>query len=94
MAAGTRCLNSNIGGVTEVLQGKCVGFINLVGHMWDFVGALAVQEAGGVALSPDGKGLRWDTIQMSLLAAANQGIANEMLAVSTKWPEYGQHHWK
>lgn len=94
LANGTRCLNSNIGGITEVVQGRCGGFINLVGHSWDFVGALAVQEAGGVAVSANDHHLQWDRIQMSLLAAANVRIAKEMLNVSSQWREYNQHHWK
>lgn len=85
MATGTRCLNSNIGGITEVIRGSCSGFLNPVGHTWDFVGALAVREAGGVAIAPNGENLRWDTIPMRLLTAANQHIADQMLAVSSTW---------
>lgn len=93
-AQGVRCVFSCIGGVTEVIEGKCSGFLNLVGHIWDFVGALAVEEAGGVALAPNGNPLRWNQIPMSLLAAANPTVAHEMLATTKNWSEYDQHTWR
>ena len=75
-----RDLSSCIGGTAEVLQGRSAAFINKHGFVWDYVGALAITEAGGVAVSYDGSPLRWDRLEMGVLFAANQGIADQIIA--------------
>lgn len=90
--SGCVCLNSNIGGIVRLVQGELGGFLGC-GHNWDFVGALAVTEAGGVAVSPTGSDLKWNQIPMILVAAANRHIADAMLAVTKMYPYYGGHFW-
>lgn len=89
---GYVCFNSNIGGVVRLVQGELGGFIGC-GHNWDFVGALAVQEASGIALSPTGQELNWNKIPMVMVAAANRQIANAMLAHTRAYLHYQEHFW-
>ncbi len=79
-----RDLSSCIGGTLEVLQGKSHAFMNWHGFIWDYVGALAVEEAGGVALAFDGSPLRWDRVAMGVLFAASTSLAEEIIAFSQK----------
>lgn len=92
-ANGVRDLNSNIGGVVEVLEGRCCGSINLIAHIWDLPGMLCITEAGGIALHPNGKALTWDKIPMSHMIAANKDVAQEILAISSTYSEYDKHSW-
>lgn len=57
------------------------------GGIWDFTAtALAIQEAGGVACTPTGKPLAWNSVPMNgVLFAANQAIADEALALIKDW---------
>jgi fructose-1,6-bisphosphatase/inositol monophosphatase family enzyme len=74
---GIRILGTAVGGAMEVLRGRAALYTNWRGaKVWDFAaGALAIREAGGVALSARGEPLLWDQVPMSILLAANEDIA-------------------
>ena len=84
-ATATRCLSSVVGSSVELLSGHSSLYVNLWGaKVWDFAAAVvAVEEAGGVALTGDGGALTWERIPMSVLLAINPGVANEALALSS-----------
>ena len=80
--AGVRSLAGTVGNAVELLLGRTVLFVNARGgKVWDFAAAsLAVEEAGGVALSPSGQPLCWSTIEMGVLFAANAHVAKQALS--------------
>jgi len=86
--AGVRSLATTVGNAIELLCGGTVLLLNPKGgKIWDFAAAaLAVEEAGGAALSPAGEPLSWCRVEMGVLLAANASIA--MQAVSL-WREPG-----
>jgi myo-inositol-1(or 4)-monophosphatase len=67
----------------ELLRGRTDLYLNCRGaRIWDFAAtALAVTEAGGQALDLAGRPLRWDTVEMGVLFAANRTLADAVLAV-------------
>lgn len=87
-ALNHRNIASCAGGTLEVLQGRAHTFMNWHGFIWDYVGALAVEEAGGVALAFDGSPLRWDNVKMGVLFAANKELAAEVVEYSGKAAKY------
>jgi len=79
-----RSLGSAVGAALELVNGHASLYLNCRGaKVWDFAAAvIAVEEAGGVAVAPDGGGtLDWSTAPMGALLAANAGIAAEALAL-------------
>lgn len=83
----TRSSLSAIHGFRELLRGHTGAYYNLnVAKIWDVAaGALAIQEAGGVACDPDGQPLRWNSLRMDWVAAANQKLAECVLEETKKW---------
>lgn len=83
-ALATRSLATSVASAMELLHGQCGLYINCRGaKVWDFAaGALAVEEAGGVAKRPDGSNLSWDTLSIGVLLAADRKIARDALALS------------
>jgi fructose-1,6-bisphosphatase/inositol monophosphatase family enzyme len=77
-----RCLGSAVGSALDVLRGRACLYINWHGaKVWDFAAAaLAIEEAGGVALSCLGEPLAWDRIPMSVMLAANAEVAAAALS--------------
>jgi myo-inositol-1(or 4)-monophosphatase len=75
-------------GFRAVLLKETGMYYNLgVAKVWDAaVGVLAVEEAGGVAFAPDGSPLRWNTIAMDWVAAANNELAEHVLRHTKTWP--------
>lgn len=74
---GIRILGTAVGGAMEVLRGRAALYTNWRGaKVWDFAaGALAVREAGGVALTARGEPLVWNEVPMSIVLAANEAVA-------------------
>lgn len=78
---------SAVASTVEVLEGKSgvycnVGIPNKGAKIWDFAaGVLAVEEAGGVALTHDGKQLQWNRIPMQAILAATRGLADEVVSL-------------
>ena len=89
--AGVRGLATAVGNAVELLLGGTVLFVNARGgKLWDFAAAaLAVEEAGGVALSCSGEPLRWSAIEMSALFAANAAVAEQALSLRAEAGEPG-----
>ncbi len=68
--------------VADILCGKAGAYPNFNGKIWDFsASAIAITEAGGIACQVDGQPLRWDSINMQALFAANDHLAGEILTV-------------
>lgn len=86
-AQGIRCYPACIGGQLDLLLGRTSGFLNEAGFIWDYPGALAVKEAGGVAYALDGSPLRWDQVPMGVVMATNTPIAEELLSYTRKIKE-------
>jgi len=80
--AGVRGLATTVGNAIELLQGRTVLLVNMRGgKIWDFAAAaLAVEEAGGTALTPTGEPLCWSGIEMGVLLAAGSSIAAEAVS--------------
>lgn len=57
------------------------------GGIWDFLAtSLAIQEAGGIACTPHGEPLRFDTVPMNgVVFAANKDIAYEAVELMQNW---------
>ncbi len=74
-------------GARKVLMGQVGAFYNLgIAKIWDAAAmALAIQEAGGVALDSRGGPIQFDRINCDWLVAANQQIANIVLEHTSKW---------
>lgn len=54
--------------------------------IWDFAaGVLAIEEAGGVACTPDGSSLQWDSIPMSVICVANNELVQELIPIMSAW---------
>lgn len=83
-ALSTRSLACAAAAVAELLLGRTDLYVNCRGgKIWDFAaGALAVEEAGGVAKRIDGTPIAWDELEMDLLLAANEQIADEALNIA------------
>ncbi len=66
----------------ELLQGRTDLYLNCRGaKIWDFAAtALAVEAAGGVTRSLDGRPLCWDAVEMGVLFAANAALADAVQA--------------
>lgn len=82
-----RILGTTVGATCAMLRGQIGGYVNLKGaKIWDFAAAaVAIEEAGGVFCDALGNPLRWDTIPMSVVVAANQRIADELVAITKIW---------
>ncbi len=81
----TRALASAVGNAMELLRGRGALFANCRGgKVWDFsAAALAVEEAGGCVLRPDGGEMDWTRLRTGALMAANQGIMGDLIAMRT-----------
>jgi fructose-1,6-bisphosphatase/inositol monophosphatase family enzyme len=81
-ALGVRCLGTAVGSAIELLRGRVAMYVNWRGaKVWDFAAAaLAVEEAGGVALSCLGEPLAWNQIHMDVLLATNAEVAAAALS--------------
>ena len=81
--ACVRTLATAIGNALELLRGQTALFVNVRGgKIWDFAAAaLAVKEAGGVALSPGGKPLNWSSVDMGVVFATNASTAELALSL-------------
>lgn len=89
---GYVCFNSNISGLTRVALGEVGAFIG-TGKIWDFLGLLAIEEAGGFAASADGQPFNWRRIPQVVVAAASRDIGESILAITKQYPSYQQHFW-
>ncbi len=79
-ALATRNLSSNIGSTAEVLLGRAEAYVSNMGAIWDHVLALAIQEAGGTAVSFDGSSLEWTRIKpFEVIFAASRELAEEIV---------------
>ena len=83
-ALSTRALACAGAAVAELILGRTDLYVNCRGgKIWDFAaGALAVEEAGGVARRIDGTPIAWDRMEMDVLLAANARIAGEALGIA------------
>jgi fructose-1,6-bisphosphatase/inositol monophosphatase family enzyme len=83
-ALSTRALACGAAAVAELLLGRTDLYVNCRGgKIWDFAaGALAVAEAGGVARRIDGSPIAWDSMEMDVLLAANEQIADEAIRIT------------
>ncbi|TSC64388.1 MAG: myo-inositol-1(or 4)-monophosphatase [Parcubacteria group bacterium Gr01-1014_106] len=84
------CMRSSLAaihGFRELLRGQSGAYYSLnIAKIWDVAaGALAVQEAGGIVCGPDGQPLQWNSLRMDWIAAANQQLAECVLAETRKW---------
>lgn len=72
---------SAIEGGRRVLLGQTAAYYSLgIAKIWDAAAmALAVEEAGGVAVSPSGKPLRWGSLEFSWVLAINPKLAKVVL---------------
>ncbi len=60
------------------------------GSIWDgAAGSLMVEELGGLAVDPWGKPIRWNTIALDMVWAANEELADAVLKYTRKWPGRG-----
>lgn len=82
-----RSIMAAIYGARAVLLGETGMYYNLnIAKIWDAAaGALAVQEAGGVACAPDGSPLRWNSIKADWILAANWQLADTLLSYTRVW---------
>lgn len=85
-ALSTRSLACAAAAVAELLLGRTDLYVNCRGgKIWDFAaGALAVEEAGGVARRIDGTPIVWDKLEMDVLLAANAQIADQALKITAR----------
>ncbi|EPG74332.1 inositol monophosphatase family protein [Leptospira fainei serovar Hurstbridge str. BUT 6] len=76
----SRSLAATGAGFRELLLGKTDLFLNFNGaKVWDFAaGAIAVEEAGGILLSKEGKPLEWDKIRMSGVICKDSNLASSV----------------
>ncbi len=79
-----RSLGTAVGSALELLRGHVTVYINFRGgRVWDFAAAaLAVEEAGGVALRPDGAALKWNDLSLGVLLAGNDRLAKQTLKLA------------
>lgn len=72
-----------VGNTIALLRGRACVYLNGRGaKVWDFAAAaLAVREAGGVALAEHGGAIDWSRLPVGALLAANRRIADEVLAL-------------
>lgn len=88
---GVKSTLSAAGSTVALLEGKMGAYVNLStpgkgAKLWDFViGALAMEELGGVACDPKGNPLTWDKIPMSAILASRQDIADELVNLTRNW---------
>lgn len=81
-----RAISAAIAAVVEVLQGRSGAYINLHGaNIWDFAaGALAIEEAGGCVIAPDGAPIKWDQVEMGCWFFANRTLMQQALAATSR----------
>lgn len=74
-------------GARVILEGVAALYLNLnIAKIWDgAAGALAVQEAGGIALSPHGRPLQWNTRRLDWFYARDQEIAEYAIDHLKHW---------
>ncbi len=75
----TRVQACAVAAAADLLQGLTDCYLNCRGaKIWDFAAtALAITEAGGIALDLAGAPLRWDAVEMGAFFAANRALADE-----------------
>lgn len=83
-AVSTRALACGAAAAAELILGRTDLYVNCRGgKIWDFAaGALAVEEADGVARRIDGTPIAWDSMEMDVLLAANMQIVDEALRIA------------
>jgi myo-inositol-1(or 4)-monophosphatase len=86
VAAGARAIRSfscAAASLLELLEGVTQVYVNPAGgKIWDFAPlAVAITEAGGIALTADGAPLQWNRVVMGFLAGANAALIEEVLAL-------------
>ncbi len=71
-----RALATAVGSAVALLRGHAALYVNCRGgKVWDFAAAaLAVTEAGGCVVQPDGTGMKWDRLHTGVLMAENREI--------------------
>ena len=86
-----RVIGSAIGAFISLLEGQTAAYVCPDVKIWDLcAGALAVREAGGVALAPDGTPLSWNRLSMSGLFAANEQLAHDLVPLTKGWTAFVQ----
>ena len=72
-----------VGNTIALLRGRASVYLNCRGaKVWDFAAAaLAVSEAGGMALAEHGGAIDWRRLPVGALLAANRQVADEVLAL-------------
>lgn len=83
-----RSVLAAIWGAREVLLGQTGAYWNLnASKIWDAAaGVLAIEEAGGVAYAPDGSAPQWQSLAADWVVAANEELAQIVLAATKRWP--------
>ena len=80
VAAKTRIVGSAAADLSWVSVGRAAGSLLYSNHPWDMAaGVLAVREAGGTVLDIEGN--EWSLESTSVLAAANDTVASELLTL-------------
>jgi myo-inositol-1(or 4)-monophosphatase len=76
----TRSLGCAVANTVEVLFGRVHAYLNLTGgKVWDLAACgLAVEEAGGEALSLDGKPLVWNTLSIPTVFAQSRIVSERL----------------
>jgi 3'(2'), 5'-bisphosphate nucleotidase len=76
-----RALGTAVGAAIEMLAGHASVYLNCQGaKVWDFAAAaVAVAEAGGVAVALNGSAPDWSVVPQGVLFAANPAVAAEVL---------------
>lgn len=86
-----RVIGSAVGALISLLEGQTAAYVCPGAKIWDLcAGALAVREAGGVALAPDGAPLSWNRLSMSGLFAANEQLAHDLVFLTKGWTAFEQ----
>lgn len=86
-----RIIGSAVGAFFSLLEGHTAAYVCPDAKIWDLcAGALAVREAGGIALAPDGAPLSWNRLSMSGLFAANEQLARDLVPLTKGWTAFEQ----
>ncbi len=80
---GIRSVLCSTGSIVELCTGKTNAYLNPKGpKIWDLVaGTVAITEAGGIVVSPQGNPVSWDTIPISAYFVQGQTLLEEILTV-------------
>lgn len=83
-----RGLWASVADVLAITQGEMGAYCNMnSAKIWDvIVGALIMDELGGIACDPWGNPLQWDKVPMDFVLAVNQKFAEAVLPHTKNWP--------